>query len=44
VKAILEAKNIPDNFVVMYGMSDNIGRIHDVSNPLGWKPKDSATA
>ncbi|HZJ18529.1 MAG TPA: NAD(P)-dependent oxidoreductase [Patescibacteria group bacterium] len=42
IKAILEANNIPDNFVVMYGMSDNPGRIHDVSNPFGWKPKDSA--
>ena len=44
VQAILEAKNMPDNFVVMYGMSDNSGRIHDLSNPFGWKPKDSATA
>lgn len=42
VKTILEANEIPDNFVVMYGMSDNPGRIHDISNPFGWKPKDSA--
>lgn len=44
VKTILESKEIPDNFVVIYGMSDNPGRIHDVSNPFGWKPKDSAGA
>ena len=44
VKTILEANEIPDNFVVMYGMSDNPGRIHDTSNPFGWKPKDSAKA
>ena len=44
VKAILEADDMADNFVVMYGMSDNQGRIHDISNPFGWKPKDSATA
>jgi uronate dehydrogenase len=44
VKTILESNDVPDNFVVMYGMSDNQGRIHDISNPFGWKPKDSATA
>ena len=44
VKAILKAKNIPDNFVVMYGMSDNPGRIHDISNPFSWRPTDSAKA
>jgi len=42
VKTILKADNIPDNFVVMYGMSNNPGRIHDISNPFGWKPQDSA--
>lgn len=42
VKTIIEAGNMPDNFVVMYGVSDNLGRIHDISNPFGWKPKDSA--
>ena len=44
VEAILEADDIPDNFVVMYGISDNSSRIHDISNPFSWKPKDSATA
>lgn len=44
IETVLEANEIPDNFVVMYGMSDNPGRIHDISNPFGWKPKDSARA
>lgn len=43
VRTILEAKNIPDNFVVLYGISDNPGRIHDISNPFNWKPNDSAS-
>lgn len=42
VRSIIEANEIPDNFVAIYGMSDNPGRIHDISNPFEWKPKDSA--
>lgn len=43
VKTILEVNNIPNNFSVVYGVSDNLGRVHDISNPFGWKPKDSAS-
>ncbi len=39
LKKCIEAESIPNNFLIIYGVSDNKGRIHDYSNPLGWKPK-----
>lgn len=42
IRSILEAEHIPDNFVLMYAVSNNPGRIHDTSNPFGWVPKDRA--
>lgn len=42
VKAILRAKSKPGNFTIVYGVSDNGKRIHDISNPFGWIPKDKA--
>src|ERR1035437_1197878 len=44
IKIILEADSIPNNFVVMYAISDNPEVVHDISNPFQWKPKDSAGA
>lgn len=41
-KKIIEAKKIPNNFVIMYGVSNNKTRIHDYSNPFGWKPRDDS--
>ncbi len=40
IRAILEAPNIPNNFVIVHGVSNNTGRMHDISNPFGWMPKD----
>ena len=40
IKAIIEAPLVPNNFVVMYGVSNNPGRMHDTSNPFGWEPKE----
>lgn len=40
VKSVLEAEEVPDNFVIVYGVSNNEGRIHDISNPFGWEPKE----
>jgi len=42
IRTIIEAKEIPNNFVLMYGVSNNSRRIHDVSNPFGWMPQDKA--
>lgn len=36
----IEAKRIPNNSVILYVVSDNKNRIHDISNPFGWVPKD----
>lgn len=40
IKKCIEAKKKPSNFLILYGVSDNINRIHNISNPFGWKPKD----
>lgn len=42
MEAIVEAPVVPDNFVVLYAVSANPGRMHDSANPFGWVPKDSA--
>lgn len=42
LKAILQAQAIPNNFFIVYGVSNNTNRIHDISNPLNWTPKDNA--
>jgi len=42
VKTCINVESIPNNFVVIYGVSNNTYRIHDYSNPLGWVPKDNA--
>lgn len=43
IKVCIEAKKIPNNFLIIYGISNNKGRIHDSSNPFGWKPKDDSS-
>lgn len=40
VRAILEAPPVPENFAILYGVSNNKGRIYDISNPFGWEPED----
>ena len=42
IDAIISAARIPNNFAIVYGISDNKGRIHDISNPFGWKPTKGA--
>jgi len=39
VRACIEAESVPNNFSIVYGVSDNPGRIHDITNPFGWNPK-----
>jgi len=43
MKTIIDEEKIPSNFVIMYGVSENKGRIHDYKNPFGWKPKDDSS-
>jgi len=42
VRTVLEAQTIPNNFLILYGVSNNKNRLHDISNPFNWTPKDSA--
>lgn len=42
VKTVIDADTVPDNFYIVYGVSDNKNRMHDITNPWGWRPKDSA--
>lgn len=44
VRACIQSTRVPDNFVVMYGISRNRRRVHDYSNPFGWVPVDDADA
>lgn len=42
MRACIEAGSVPDNYVVIYGVSNNSRRVHDYSNPFGWVPADNA--
>ncbi len=42
MKSILEAESVPNNFAIVYGVSNSDNRIHDIINPFGWVPKDKA--
>lgn len=42
VQKCVEAADIADNYAIVYGVSDNRGRLHDLSNPFGWEPLDGA--
>ena len=39
VDACLKAERVPNNFAVFYAVSNNKDRIHDTTNPFGWKPE-----
>lgn len=43
VSACIQAESIPDKYALVYGMSNNKGLVHDLSNPFGWQPKDGAS-
>ncbi len=41
VRVCIEAPRIPNNFLIVHGISRNPKRVHDYTNPLGWQPKES---
>ena len=41
IQKCLEVETIPDNFAIIYGISNNPGRLHDTSNPMGWTPQET---
>ena len=43
IKKLIDVKKVPGNFAVMYGVSNNKTRVHDYSNPFGWKPQDDSS-
>ncbi len=42
MKACIEAKEIPDKFAVLWGISNNTPARYDLTNTLGWWPEESA--
>ncbi len=42
VRSILEAESVPNNFAIVYGVSNSDNRIFDITNPFGWIPQDKA--
>lgn len=42
IRSILQVQSIPNNFAIVYGVSNSDNRIHDISNPFGWAPQDKA--
>lgn len=42
IKSILKAESIPNNFAIVYGVSNSDNRIHDITNTFGWVPQDKA--
>lgn len=38
VREAIKVPRVPENFAIVYGVSDNPGRIHNLSNLLGWRP------
>jgi nucleoside-diphosphate-sugar epimerase len=42
VDACLAGEPVPGRSTVFYAVSNNADRIHDITNPFGWKPKDNS--
>jgi len=44
IRSIVAASAVPDNFAIVYGVSNNTGRPADVVNPFGWMPQDNSSS
>jgi len=44
VRTCLAVPRVPGNYSVLYAVSNNVPRVHDWSNTLGWSPHDDAFA
>ena len=42
IKKCVETSTVPNNYLILYGISNNKNRVHDYSNPLGWIPQDDS--
>ncbi|MCL5411713.1 MAG: NAD(P)-dependent oxidoreductase [Patescibacteria group bacterium] len=41
IRKCLTIKEVPNSFALVNAVSDNTDRVHDVSNPFGWVPRDN---
>ncbi len=42
INACLESDPVPGRSTVFYAVSNNVDKIHDTTNPFGWKPKENS--
>ncbi len=42
VTACIQAATIPGKYAIVYGVSNNKDRLHDLINPFNWEPQDGA--
>jgi uronate dehydrogenase len=42
IDACLRVAPVPGRSTVFYAVSDNADRIHDTTNPFGWRPRDNS--
>jgi nucleoside-diphosphate-sugar epimerase len=42
IDACLRVESLPGRSTVFYAVSNNADRMHDTTNPFGWKPKDNS--
>lgn len=40
IRHCIDAPTVPNKYVIAYAVSDNKDRLHDLTNPFGWKPQD----
>lgn len=43
IMACINAESVPNNYAIVYGISNNKDLIHNLANPFGWEPQDSAS-
>lgn len=43
IKTCIEIEKVPNNYELLYAVSNNKRKVHDWKNNLGWIPKDSAS-
>ena len=42
ILSLIQAPEITGKYAILYGISDNKDRLHDLVNPFDWKPQDGA--
>lgn len=42
ITSLIEAPEVPGNYAIVYGVSDNKDQLHDTTNSFGWEPQDRA--